>query len=214
MTFKDLGTIRYNEAYHLQLHARERLKSTLLPEDEIVYLVEHTPVYTLGKHGNTENMLLSETEMQKRGVQCIRIERGGDITFHGPGQLVVYPVINLRNHRLGVKEYVNRLEQMVIDTVAEWGIRGERIEGATGVWINSTSTQPHKICAIGVSVSHFCTMHGLALNVNTDLTYFKAINPCGFSSDSVTSIQKETRNEVIDMQTVKESFINHFTNLI
>lgn len=208
MIIKDLGISDYESTREMQIEFREKLIESNLASDEKILLVEHNPVYTLGKHGKAENMLLSEDALNNLGAKCIRIERGGDITFHGPGQLVIYPIINLKNHKLGVKEYIYRLEQAVIDTISNWGIRGERIDGATGVWIKTNKGSYRKICAIGVSISHFCTMHGLALNVNTDLRYFNSINPCGFTSNSVTSMALET-NKVVDMKLVKTIMNNN-----
>lgn len=151
-----------------------------------VIITEHKPVYTLGKHGHEENMLRLPA-----GVECIRIDRGGDITYHGPGQLTVYPLVNLHELHLGVKDYVNALEQTVIDTIAEYGIKGERIEGATGVWLGAGTPAERKICAIGVKVNRGVTMHGFALNVNNGPEPFAAINPCGFIDKGVTSIAIE-----------------------
>lgn len=153
----------------------------------LIIMTEHRPVYTLGRHGKPENVLALPG-----GVECIRIDRGGDVTYHGPGQLVVYPIVNLHELRLGVKEYVDTLEQAVIDTIAEWSISGERVEGATGVWLGKGSPRERKICAIGVKVSRGVTMHGLCLNVSNPLTPFQAINPCGFTDKGVTTMALET----------------------
>ena len=158
--------------------------------------VEHPPVYTIGKSGHAENMLLGATQLEALGAECIKVDRGGDITFHGPGQLVVYPVVDLEVLGIGVHEYVHRLEEAVIRTVAGYGIAGERVAGATGVWIDGETPRARKICAIGVKCSRSVTMHGLALNVNTDLRYFSYIHPCGFTDKGVASIAGETGREV------------------
>lgn len=176
--------------------------SSSMPEESLL-LVEHNPVITLGKHGKIENLLVSEETLKNRGIECIRIERGGDITYHGPGQLVAYPIIDLERYHLGVKDYVNLLEETVIRTIARYGIKGERVEGASGVWIGKGTPDERKICALGVKCSHFVTMHGLALNVNTNLDAFSVINPCGFTDRGVTSIAQETGSTVDIIETAK-----------
>lgn len=176
--------------------------SSAMPEESLL-LVEHNPVITLGKHGKIENLLVSEETLKNRGIECIRIERGGDITYHGPGQLVAYPIIDLERYHLGVKDYVNLLEETVIRTIARYGIKGERVEGASGVWIGKGTPDERKICALGVKCSHFVTMHGLALNVNTNLDAFSVINPCGFTDRGVTSIAQETGSTVDIIETSK-----------
>ena len=176
--------------------------SSSMPEESLL-LVEHNPVITLGKHGKIENLLVSEETLKNRGIECIRIERGGDITYHGPGQLVAYPIIDLERYHLGVKDYVNLLEETVIRTIARYGINGERVEGASGVWIGKGTPDERKICALGVKCSHFVTMHGLALNVNTNLDAFSVINPCGFTDRGVTSIAQETGSTVDIIETAK-----------
>lgn len=179
---------------------------------EHILLLEHLPVITLGKHGHEENILNSR-ELERRGIECIRIERGGDITYHGPGQLVVYPILDLERHHLGVKQYVDLLEEAVIRTIADYGIKGERVEGATGVWIGKDTPMERKICAIGVKCSRFITMHGLALNVNTDLNYFSLINPCGFVGKGVTSIAKEVGHDV-NIEHTKQLMERHLRELL
>jgi len=168
---------------------RQRTLQRLLIEgkgEPIIICTEHLPVYTLGRHGKSENVLRLPP-----GVECVRIDRGGDVTYHGPGQLVVYPIVSLIALKIGVKQYVDILEQAVIDTISASGIKGERVEGATGVWIGKNTPGERKICAIGVKVSRGVTMHGLALNVTNPLTPFSAINPCGFTDKGVTSISQE-----------------------
>lgn len=160
-------------------------------DTEYILLVEHPSVITLGRHADRNNLLVDHVLLADRGIDVVDIDRGGDITYHGPGQLVVYPIIDMERHHLGVKAYVNILEQAVIDTLASLGIESGRVEGATGVWLGIGTPAERKICAIGVRCSHFVTMHGLALNVNTDLTQFSLINPCGFTDKGVTSIARE-----------------------
>ncbi len=180
---------------------------------EYLLLVEHNPVITLGKHAKEYNLLLSEEEAANRGVGMYHIERGGDVTFHGPGQLVVYPILDLEYHHLGVKDYVNLLEEAVILTLGEFNIKGERVEGANGVWIDKGSRKERKICALGIKCSRFVTMHGLALNVNTDLTGFQMINPCGFVDKGVTSMAQELGKE-IDMDDIKKIITLKFRQLL
>lgn len=212
---RDLGLSDYREIWEMQ---KELQQSVIAQKgnpqgDEYLLLTEHRPVYTLGRHGKPENMLLNATTLADRHVELVRIERGGDITFHGPGQLVAYPIISLQRHGLGVKSYVSLLEESVIRTIADYGIEGERIEGATGVWIGKGTLRERKICAIGVKCSKFVTMHGLALNVNTDLDYFNAINPCGFIDKGVTSISMETGGKV-DFKETEKIFSRHFADLL
>lgn len=218
INFIDRGTMPYRDAWALQTELFDSivaLKRAKRPvEIEYVIMVEHTPVYTMGRHANPMNMLMSPDLLAQDGIECIPIERGGDITFHGPGQLVVYPIIDMQLHHLGVKAYVNLLEEAVIRTISSFGIKGERVEGATGVWIDKDTPRERKICAIGVRCSHSVTMHGLALNVSTDLAYFNRINPCGFTDKGVTSITAELGREV-DINEVKpimQSILNDLLN--
>jgi lipoyl(octanoyl) transferase len=170
-----------------------------------IIFVEHPSVYTLGKSGNMSNMLIDEARLKALGAEFYHIDRGGDITFHGEGQVVCYPILDLEKLGIGLRRYVELLEQSVIETVAEYGISGSRLEGATGVWLCDEMTNSageklqrnwRKICAIGVKASRFVTMHGLALNASTDLKWFTMINPCGFVDKGVTSISKELGREV------------------
>lgn len=190
MIIEDWGRCGYREAWRRQ----KELFNALIgcpEEEERIITVEHDPVYTLGFHGQHENLLASEKRLEAMGAECIRIERGGDITYHGPGQLVVYPVINLHRHGLGVKKYVETLERSVIELLGSYGVTASSNSDAIGVWIDWNCVAPRKICAIGVKISHGVTMHGLALNVNTDLSAFSLINPCGFTDKGVTSIERE-----------------------
>ena len=168
-----------------------------------IVFCEHPHVYTLGRSGKEANMLLGEEQLQRIGATLYHIDRGGDITYHGPGQQVCYPILNLEEFGLGLKEYVHLLEEAVIGVCASYGIEAGRIDKATGVWLDGDTSRARKICAIGVRSSHYVTMHGLALNVNTDLRYFSYINPCGFVDKGVTSLQHELGREV-SMAEVKE----------
>ncbi len=181
-------------------------------EDEYLFTVEHKPVYTLGKHGDPHNLTHAEF-LRAQGLELVEIERGGDITYHGPGQIVMYPLIDMNRRAIGVKRYVHLLEEAVIRTIAEYGIHGERVDGATGVWVGVGTPRERKICAIGIKCSRFITMHGLALNVCTDLNYFSAINPCGFVDKAVTSISAEVgHNVTFDEAAV--SLRRHISNLL
>lgn len=168
-----------------------------------IVFCEHPHVYTLGRSGKEANMLLGEEQLQRIGATLYHIDRGGDITYHGPGQQVCYPILNLEEFGLGLKKYVHLLEEAVIGVCASYGIEAGRVDKATGVWLDGDTSRARKICAIGVRSSHYVTMHGLALNVNTDLRYFSYINPCGFVDKGVTSLQHELGREV-SMAEVKE----------
>lgn len=213
----DEGTKDYGEMLSRQkeifftMVSRKKDRKPL--EKEYLFLVEHNPVITFGKHAKESNLLLSEKDAADRGVTLFHIERGGDVTFHGPGQLVVYPILDLEYHHLGVKDYVNLLEEAVIMTLKEFNIQGERVEGASGVWIDKGRERERKICALGIKCSRFVTMHGLALNVNTDLSGFRMINPCGFVDKGVTSMAKELGKE-IDMDEVKKIITLKFRQLL
>ncbi len=176
-------------------------------------LVEHPAVYTLGKSGHSENMLISEEYLKRLGAEFIPIDRGGDITFHGEGQIVGYPILDLEQLGIGLRSYIEALEEAVIRTIAHYGIKGGRIEGASGVWICEKGQAPRKICAIGVRSSRYVTMHGFALNVATDLKWFQYINPCGFSDRGVTSIEKECGRE-IPMEEVKSLLVNNLEKIL
>lgn len=165
--------------------------------------VEHPNVYTLGKSGSANNLLLDKFQLKLKDVSFYRIDRGGDITFHGPGQIVGYPIFDLEELGVNLKEYIHKLEEALIMTVAEYGLTGSRLDGAMGVWLNpGIRGKARKICAIGVKASRYVTMHGFAFNVNTDLNYFNYINPCGFTDKGVTSLEKELNGKQ-DYDTVK-----------
>lgn len=176
-------------------------------------LVEHPPVYTLGKSGKSENLLVTEQYLASLGATFFHIDRGGDITFHGPGQLVGYPILDLEAIGIGLRDYIDTLEEAAIRTVRHYGIEAHRSQGASGVWLDAGTTRMRKICAIGVRSSRFVTMHGFGLNVNTDLSWFEKINPCGFVNRGVTSIQKETGHP-IPMEEVKDLMTNHLSELL
>ena len=222
--YEDLGTMSYKECWEYQ---QRLFESRLQCHNEVgaeatkagdILVVEHRPVYTLGKSGKAQNMLIDEARLKALGAEYFHIDRGGDITFHGPGQIVCYPILDLSLLGIGLRRYIEILEEAVIATVAEYGIVAERLEGATGVWICNRDAEGRasmwrKICAIGVRASHFVTMHGLALNVATDLRWFTMINPCGFVDKGVTSIERE-RGEATDIDEVKGKLKRHLTRLL
>ena len=198
----------YKECWEYQQRLFNDLLAKQGGDDDFVgtiIFVEHPAVYTLGKSGNMSNMLIDEVRLKALGAEFYHIDRGGDITFHGEGQVVCYPILDLEKLGIGLRRYIELLEQSIIETVAEYGIEGRRLEGATGVWLCDEAENPageklqrnwRKICAIGVKASRFVTMHGLALNAATDLKWFTMINPCGFVDKGVTSIAKELGREV------------------
>jgi lipoyl(octanoyl) transferase len=172
--------------------------------------VEHPNVYTLGRSGSENNLLLDYLQLKTKDASFYKIDRGGDITFHGPGQIVGYPIFDLEVIHIGLKEYIFRIEEVIIRSAGEYGITCSRLDGGTGVWVDpGIPGKERKICAIGVKASKFITMHGFAFNVNTDLTYFSYINPCGFKDKGVTSIEKETGHKA-DIKEVKEIVKNRF----
>ncbi|MBP3715572.1 MAG: lipoyl(octanoyl) transferase LipB [Phocaeicola sp.] len=199
MKIENWGIVPYAEAWNRQEQLFNELieaKKDGQPYVNRIIFVQHPHVYTLGKSGKEANMLLNEKQLELLGAQLFHIDRGGDITYHGPEQLVCYPILNLEDYNLGLKSYIHLLEEAVIDVCKDYGIEAGRVEGATGVWLAIGTPAERKICAIGVRSSHFVTMHGLALNVNTDLRYFGYINPCGFINKGVTSIEKEVGHKV------------------
>jgi lipoyl(octanoyl) transferase len=214
LQFIDLGKKDYKKTWNLQ----EELFNKVLEEKKknpssdfggYLIFVEHPHVYTLGKSGEPNNLLISESFLKQIDASFYRINRGGDITYHGPGQLVGYPIIDLEKFKFGIREYIEKLENCIIQTLQEYKITGSQMEGATGVWLDSNTPGARKICAIGVRVSRFVTMHGFALNINTDLSYFSHINPCGFQDKGVTSVQKELHSH-IDFEKAKETAKNQF----
>jgi lipoyl(octanoyl) transferase len=203
VVYKDIGQKDYKETWDYQSEIFARLvdsKKTGTVANESVrsllpgtfIFVEHPHVFTLGKSGSENNLLLDFIQLQAKEVSFYRIDRGGDITYHGPGQIVGYPIFDLDVIKIGLKEYIYRIEEAIIKTLTEYGITASRLEGGTGVWLDpEVEGKSRKICAIGVKASRYVTMHGFAFNVNTDLTYFSYINPCGFTDKGVTSLQKE-----------------------
>jgi len=202
--YKYLDRIRYKEALQIQQRACENIKSPKSETSGYLYLLEHYPVITNGRFGSDDNYVLPVEKIEELGVEVHNTERGGELTFHGPGQLVSYPIINLRAFNLGVKSYITLLEQVIINLLSEFGIESDRRDGYPGVW-----TQGQKIASIGVAVKNGITMHGSALNVSTDLDSFSLIVPCGISDVRVTSMEKELGSEV-PMDGVVTSFIKHF----
>ena len=178
-----------------------------------ILLVEHPPVYTLGKSGRAENLLVDPDRLAQWGATFFRIDRGGDITFHGPGQLVCYPVLDLEPLGMGLRDYIEALEECVIRTAADYGVAGGRIAGASGVWIDPAGRTPRKLCAVGVRSSRYVTMHGFALNVTTDLRWFSRIHPCGFTDRGVCSLATETGTQPA-MAAVKQRVLQHLAEVL
>lgn len=218
VVYIDLGVKDYKETWDYQQSIHLKLMEmktdrTVKDGQPHLILVEHPHVYTLGKSGNEKNLLISPNLLHSLGATFYKTDRGGDITYHGPGQIVGYPVIDLNAFGMGVKQYITTLEQVIISTLQDYHLVAALIEKATGVWLNTDNpSMARKICALGVRVSRGITMHGFALNVNTDLNYFDHINPCGFSSTAVTSMEKELEYKP-DMNEVKEKLLDHFQKL-
>ncbi len=214
----DLGPMPYLPAWNLQKQIQARLiadKRSADPEHlpHVVLLVEHPHVYTLGKSGKAENLLLSEAALTARGATFHHIGRGGDITYHGPGQLVGYPILDLDRFFTDLGKYLRLLEETIIRTCADYGITTGRVPGRTGVWVGPDENGPErKICAMGIRCSRWVTMHGFALNINTDLTYFNHIIPCGITDRGVTSLAKELGHPV-EEDDVRRIWAGHFSTL-
>ncbi|MGV6860700.1 MAG: lipoyl(octanoyl) transferase LipB [Putridiphycobacter sp.] len=203
--FVDLGLIDYKQAWDYQEEVFKKAidlkiqhrdgKTQLLPEHQLIFC-EHPHVYTLGKSGSEQNLLIGEAILKQKGATYYKINRGGDITYHGPGQLVAYPILDLDQFFTDIHKYMRFLEESVILTLKEFGILAGRVEGLTGVWVDGGQPNERKICAMGVKSSRWVTMHGLALNVNPDLSYFNNIVPCGITDKAVTSMEKELGTKV------------------
>jgi lipoyl(octanoyl) transferase len=193
--YTDLGKIAYDDALERQTQAFDALLQAKASGKEGVnqlFFCEHPPVLTIGKSGKDSNLLVTEALLLNRGISLHHVNRGGDITYHGPGQITAYPIFDLAYWEMGLKQYVHTLEEVVVRFLSRYGIAGERLEGATGVWLDAhTPGRARKICAVGVKSSRYVTMHGFALNINTDLSYFSLINPCGFVDKGVTSLERE-----------------------
>jgi lipoyl(octanoyl) transferase len=194
-SYHDLGRIAYAAALEKQTRAFTTLLNAKMNNQQgqnQLLFCEHEPVLTLGKSGKESNLLISEELLSQRGISLYHTNRGGDITYHGPGQITGYPIFDLEYWNVGIKQYIHTLEEIIIRFLSLYGIEGKRLEGATGVWIDTKpASKARKICAIGVKCSRYVTMHGFALNINTNLNYFSLINPCGFTDKGVTSLEKE-----------------------
>ena len=222
VTFEDLELIDYKKAWDYQtslfkpiidqkIYNRKNPDSTTKTKNHLLFC-EHPHVYTLGTSGSKENLLVSEAILKKLNATYYKINRGGDITYHGPGQLVAYPIFDLDYFFTDIHKYLRFLEESVILTLKEYGLVGDRIDGLTGVWIDVKSNNPRKICALGVKSSRWVTMHGIGFNVNTDLSYFDAIVPCGIKDKSVTSLQNEI-GELVDFENLKKKLKINLSNV-
>lgn len=213
--FEDIGIIGYREAWDYQeslLQQNLRFKAAKNGRETINHLLvcEHPPVFTLGKSGHPENLLVSEAVLKEKGIAFFHTNRGGDITFHGPQQIVGYPILDLEKFKTDIGYYLRSLEEIILRTIGEYGVKGDRSPGETGVWIEpAVKSRARKICAMGVRCSRWITMHGFALNVNTDLDYFNYIVPCGISDKQVTSLEREL-GEKVPLPDVKERLKRNF----
>jgi lipoate-protein ligase B len=196
----DLGLIDYEEAYRKQ---KEFVRLRRLGEmDDSIILAEHHPVFTIGRTGGIENLLENEKALAERGIKVLRVDRGGDITFHGPGQLVVYPIIDLKRYGRDLHKYLRNLEDMAMELLGRYSVRGERVTGKTGVWVRGK-----KIASIGVAASNWITFHGMSININVELGFFSMINPCGMRGIEMTSLAA-ILDKAIDIREIKDRFIN------
>lgn len=219
---QDLGSKDYKSTWEYQeelfkdivdLKIKNRREELELETPNYLLFVEHPHVYTLGKSGDLENLLLNEKQLEAKGATFYKINRGGDITYHGPGQIVGYPILDLENFFTDIHKYLRFLEESIIMTLEEYGLKCGRSEGETGVWLDVGTPFARKICALGVRASRWVTMHGFALNVNVDLGYFDNIIPCGIRGKGVTSLQVELGVEKVDEDEVKAKIIKHLTQL-
>lgn len=219
---RNLGSKDYKETWDYQEQLfkdtldqkiRNRRQNENIATRNYLLLVEHPHVYTLGKSGDHTNLLLSEEQLEKKNASFYKINRGGDITYHGPGQIVGYPILDLDNFFTDIHKYLRFLEEMVILTLAEYGIKSERSPGETGVWLDVGTPFARKICAMGVRASRWVTMHGFALNVNADLGYFDHIIPCGIKDKAVTSLNVELGQKEVAMAEVQQKLMKHFSQL-
>ena len=219
--YSDLGTIDYKEAWDFQENLfastikqkiTNRDSEEQIPTKNYMLFCEHPHVYTLGKSGKESHLLLDENGLKEKSATYYKINRGGDITYHGPGQLVVYPILDLDHFFTDIHKYLRFLEEAIILTIAEYGIVGERIDGLTGVWVGAGGKNPRKICAFGVKCSRWVTMHGIGFNVNSNLEYFKNIVPCGIDDKAVTSMEAELGRK-LDFKEVSQKVKNHLADL-
>ena len=216
---EDLGLIDYKQCWDYQTKLFDatvqlKIQNRKFPDNSVstknhLIFCEHPHVYTLGKSGDLKNLLIDGQKRKEKNISFYKINRGGDITYHGPGQLVVYPILDLDYFFSDIHKYLRLLEETVILTLQDYGVFGQRLEGFTGVWVDDKKETPRKICAIGVKCSRWVTMHGIGFNINSNLDYFKHIVPCGIEDKSVTSLQKET-NQEIDMEELKLRFKKNF----
>ncbi len=216
---QDLGEKDYKETWDYQellfqqtldIKIRNRREELNLETPNHFIFVEHPHVYTLGKSGDIHNLLVDEKELDAKGAKFYKINRGGDITYHGPGQIVGYPILDLENFFTDIHRYLRLLEEMVILTLTEYGLKAERSKGETGVWLDVDTPFARKICAMGVRASRWVTMHGFALNINADLGYFDMMIPCGIKDKAVTSLNVELGKLKVDVDEVKEKLLKHF----
>jgi lipoyl(octanoyl) transferase len=219
---QDFGHRDYKEVWDYQeelfqeilnIKIKNRREETAIETPNHFLFVEHPHVYTLGKSGDMENLLLNENQLREKGATFYKINRGGDITYHGPGQIVGYPILDLENFFTDIHKYLRLLEEVIILTMAEYGLKGTRSEGETGVWLDVGTPFARKICAMGVRASRWVTMHGFAFNVNANLGYFDNIIPCGIRGKGVTSLNVELGVEKVDEEEVKGKILKHFQNL-
>ena len=220
LIIKDLGKISYQYGFNeqekyfseiIKIKKSNYKKEKLLKTDNFLLFVEHYPVFTLGKSGDINNLLTNKEFLTENKIEFFKTNRGGDITFHGPGQIVVYPILDLDNFFTDIHKYLRTLEEVIIATLSDYGILGFRIDGQTGVWVRKGKFSAQKICAFGVRASRWVTMHGMSLNVNTNLDYFKYIVPCGINDKGVTSIKEELGRKVL-LSEVKKRIARHFIN--
>lgn len=221
ITVEDLGLLSFAAALEIQEDyfykiisekKANRQKEQPTPTNNFLLFVEHKPVYTLGKSGDIQHLLLDRNGLKEKEIEFHKTNRGGDITFHGLGQIVVYPILDLDNFFTDIHKYLRFLEEIIVKTLAEYGLTATRSKGETGVWLDAETPFARKICALGVRASRWVTMHGFALNVNTDLTYFEHIVPCGIKGKGVTSLKAELGKE-ISLNEVKEKLVKHFLDL-
>ena len=219
VTIKDLGVVDYKKCWDYQeelfksvvdIKIKNRRQSLNLQTLNYLLFVEHPHVYTLGKSGDISNLLINESQLEQRGAKFYKINRGGDITYHGPGQIVGYPILDLDNFFTDIHKYLRFLEEVIILTLKDYGLSASRNPGKTGVWLGVETPFTRKICAMGVRASRWVTMHGFALNANVDLSYFDNIIPCGITNNSVTSLNKELGVENVDLIEVKQKLIKNF----